>query len=359
MTEQHPTWPASPAAAIHADSLAAARAHQAQLTKPAGSLGMLETIAIRLAGMQGRAKPSLERVQITLFAGDHGVVEQGVSTFPQAVTAQMVHNIATGGAAISVLARALDAELEVVDLGCATPLNDLPESVHRIHLGPGTADMTVEPAMSMQQLEGAFAAGVASVERARARGATLFIGGEMGIGNTTAASAVACAILGESPEHLAGPGTGLDAKGVSHKAAVIARALSLHSAAIGDPLSALRHLGGFELAALASAYRMCSVVGLPVLVDGFIASAAALAAVRMAPATADWLFYAHTSAESGHRRVLAALDAHPLVNLEMRLGEGSGAAVAVPIMRLACALHGGMARFEDAGVARATTESGR
>jgi nicotinate-nucleotide--dimethylbenzimidazole phosphoribosyltransferase len=193
------------------------------------------------------------------------------------------------------------------------------------------------------------------VQRALAAGADLFIGGEMGIGNTTAAAAVSCALLGLSGAQMAGPGTGLDAAGVSHKATVIERALALHGflpslSSAPSALDVLRCVGGFEIAALAGAYIACAQAALPVLVDGFITSAAALAACRLNPGTRDWLIFAHASAEPGHARLLAALDARPLLQLDMRLGEGSGAASAVPLLRLACALHAGMATFAEAGV---------
>jgi nicotinate-nucleotide--dimethylbenzimidazole phosphoribosyltransferase len=214
-----------------------------------------------------------------------------------------------------------------------------------------TADFTTAPAMTVAQLAAALAAGRDAVQRALAAGARLFIGGEMGIGNTTAAAALACALLGEAPQQLAGPGTGLDAAGVRRKAAVIARALSLHAAHCDDPLEALLRLGGFEIAALTGAAIACAQAGLPLLVDGFIVSAAMLAACRMQPAVRDWLLFGHRSAEPGPERVLRALDAAPLLALDLRLGEASGALAALPLLRLACALHGEMATFTEAGVA--------
>ncbi|MBC9250233.1 nicotinate-nucleotide--dimethylbenzimidazole phosphoribosyltransferase [Pseudomonas alcaligenes] len=326
-----------------------ALARQQQLTKPAGSLGQLEQLAVILAGLQGRERPSVTLPWIAIFAGDHGVVEEGVSAFPQAVTGQMLRNFVAGGAAISVLARQLDARLEVIDLGTAVPLEPL-AGVQHLQLGAGTANLAREAAMTPAQCQAALAAGQASAQRARAAGAELFIGGEMGIGNTTAAAALACALLDQPASALVGPGTGLDAGGVAHKAQVIERALALHAGQLDEPLAVLQRLGGFEIAALAGAYLACAQQGLPVLVDGFICTVAALCAVRLNPACRDWLLFAHRGAEPGHRLLLDALQGEPLLQLGLRLGEGSGAALAVPLLRLACALHNGMATFAEAAV---------
>jgi nicotinate-nucleotide--dimethylbenzimidazole phosphoribosyltransferase len=343
-------WYDAPIAAPDSAVLAAARDRQMQLTKPPGSLGRLEELGVTLAAMQGTQQPRVDKLWITVFAGDHGVVAEGVSAFPQVVTAEMVRNFARGGAAISVLAREWDARLEVVNVGTVQPLEDLP-GVVEARVGPGTANFVHEPAMTGDQLHEALIAGHDAAERAAINGARLFVGGEMGIGNTTSAAAIACSLLGLPAAQLAGPGTGLDAAGVSHKALVIERALAHHRS--DQPLTALQRLGGFEIAALAGAYLRCGQLGLPALVDGFITTAAALVAVRLRPELAAWLFYAHCSAEPGHRRLLDALEAKPLLELGMRLGEGSGAAVAVPILRAAAALHAGMATFAEAGVSQA------
>lgn len=342
-------WLDLPAARLNEHARDAAIARQAALTKPPGALGRLEEIAVRLAALQGTAKPNVRHVFITIFAGDHGVAAEGVSAFPQAATAEMVKNFARGGAAICAAARALDAELEVVNLGTVFDTGTL-EGVKNDALGPGTANFTREPAMNDRQFARALAVGRHAAERARQKGAQLFIGGEMGIGNTAAASALACALLDAPPERLVGPGTGLDAHGVTRKIEVIRRALACHSARLGTPLEALRRLGGFEIAALAGSYAACAHIGLPALADGFISTVAALAATRLCPGVEDWLLYSHASAEPGHRAVLDALGAKPLLDLGMRLGEGSGAAVAVPLLRMACALHNEMATFAEAGV---------
>ena len=340
-----------PVAAPDADAEAQARARQARLTKPPGSLGQLEALAIRLAALQGSPRPTVDRVWISIFAADHGVAAEGVSAFPQAVTGEMLRNFAGGGAAISVLARALGATLEVVDLGTVNDPGELP-GVRRAIIAASTANACTQPAMTDAQLQAALAAGAASVHAARAAGAQLFIGGDMGIANTTAASALGCALLGLPAAALGGAGTGLDAAGVAHKVRVIERALARHADAT-TALERLRRLGGFEIAALAGAFLAAAQAGLPVLVDGFIATVAALAAVQLQPACRPWLLFAHRSQEHGHARVLAALEATPLLDLGLRLGEGSGAAVAVPLLRLACALHNGMATFEQAGVSGA------
>ncbi|MBK5345248.1 nicotinate-nucleotide--dimethylbenzimidazole phosphoribosyltransferase [Pseudomonas sp. TH49] len=343
-------WWLNPCQSVNAEIVEQAAARQQQLTKPAGSLGRLETVAVQLAGLQGQIKPTIEQVWIAIFAGDHGVVAEGVSAFPQEVTGQMLLNFVSGGAAISVLARQLDARLEVVDLGTVTPTLNLP-GVRHLNIGPGTANFAKGAAMTRAQGELALQAGRDSVLRAKAAGAQLFIGGEMGIGNTTAASALACALLDCPVVHLTGPGTGLSAEGVSHKAQVIERALALHAAQRGDALQTLFNLGGFEIAALVGAYLACAQEGVAVLVDGFICTVAALVAVRLNPACREWLLFGHRGAEPGHRHVLETLNAEPLLELGLRLGEGSGAALAVPLLRLACDLHGQMATFAEAAVA--------
>jgi len=344
------SWWLHPCKALDTQALAQAHARQQELTKPAGSLGRLEQVAVQLAGLQGRVKPELSQLWFAIFAGDHGVVAEGVSAYPQAVTGQMLLNFVSGGAAISVLARQLGAQLEVVDLGTINPGLDL-SGVRHLNLGPGTQNFVNGPAMTGVQGKQALQAGRDSARRALAVGSQLFIGGEMGIGNTTSASAIACALLEIPVADLAGPGTGLDAAGVSHKAQVIERALQLHGAQREDILQTLFNLGGFEVAALVGAYLACAQEGVAVLVDGFICSVAALVAVRLNPGCRPWLLFGHRGAEPGHRHILDTLGAEPLLELGLRLGEGSGAALAVPLLRLACDLHGQMATFAEAAVA--------
>jgi len=326
-----------------------ARTHQAQLTKPPGSLGRLEEIAIQLAALQNTLRPCVDRTHITIFAGDHGVAAEGVSAFPQSVTSEMIRNFAHGGGAINVLAHALDASLEIINLGTVQDTRSLTE-VRHYHLGPGTANFVHAPAMTWDQLSQALHAGFEAVERARKNNKQLFIGGEMGIGNTTSATALACLLLNEHPKRLTGAGTGLDQCGIAHKINVIARALSLHSPQINSPLDALCRAGGFEIAALTGAYIHGAQSGLPMLIDGFISTVAALTAEHIAPECRHWFIYSHRSSEPGHNVVLKALNAEPLIALDMRLGEGSGAAVAFNLLRMACKLHNEMATFSEAQV---------
>lgn len=322
---------------------------QNQLTKPPGSLGQLESLAVTLAAQQGVPNPSVERVQISLFAADHGVCDEGVSAFPQSVTGQMLANFAGGGAAISVLARQLDARLELIDMGVKNP--PTVAGLIQASLGEGSGNIARQPAMDGLQLEQALRTGEQAAERAREQKMGLFIAGEMGIGNTTSATALACALLDVRPEKITGPGTGLDAGGVAHKARVIDLALRRHGPD-RTPLGLLQSLGGFEIAAISGALLGAAARGIPVLVDGFIVSVAALAAVRLQPTLRPWLHFAHRSGEPGHSTVLKALQARPLLDLEMRLGEASGAAVAVPLLRAACQLHSHMASFDSAGVSQ-------
>lgn len=344
-------WLSAPCAQLDTAILEAAAARQEQLTKPPGSLGMLEALAMQLASLQHTPTPAVDRVWISVFAGDHGVAEEGVSAFPQVVTGEMVRNFATGGAAISVLARSLGANLEVVNLGTVNDPGEIP-GVRREIIAPSTANFCKAPAMTLEQLDSALAVGAESVRAAKASDAQLFIGGEMGIANTTSAAALASALLKEPPASLAGAGTGLDAAGIQHKVAVLERALALHANAT-TALEQLRCLGGFEIAALVGAYIVAAQSGMPVLVDGFITTTAALTAVTIHPDVQQWLLFAHRSKEHGHTRLLNALSAEPVLNLGLRLGEASGAATAVPLLRLACALHNGMATFEQAGVSTA------
>lgn len=349
MTE---AWWSNPAAISDESHARAARERQVSLTKPPGSLGELETVAIRLCGLQRRARPEVAQVQIAVFAGDHGVAAEGVSAFPQSVTVEMVRNFSRGGAAISVLARTLGATLEVINVGTAADPGPLPGVIDR-RVAPGTANIRHAPAMTAAQLQSALQIGAEAAERARANRMDLFIGGEMGIGNTTSAAAVACALLNLAGSDLAGPGTGLDDNGVRHKARVIDDAVARHHSAHGDAVKVLRCLGGFEIAGLTGAYLRCAQLGVPVMVDGYIAGVAALCAQHLNPSAPAWFFYGHNSAEPGHRLIMDALGARPLLHLGMRLGEGSGACAAVPLLRMACLLHNQMATFAEAGVSEA------
>ena len=338
------TWIGMPPRQPDADSGNAAAKRQAQLTKPPGALGRLEALAIRLAMLQRREFPRIADISIVVFAADHGVAARGVSAFPPEVTTEMVRNFARGGAAISVLARHHGAVLAVVNLGTLGDTEGLP-GVRNLKLARSTADFTTAPAMTESQLMASLEAGHDAVSST-----DLFIGGEMGIGNPTSATAIAAALLGKTATELVGTGTGIDRAGLAHKTEVITLGLAQHSKCGDDPLAVLRSLGGFEIAALTGAYLRCGQLGVPVLVDGFISSVAGLVAQRIQPGLKPWLLFSHRSAEPGHRAVLEALEAEPLLDLGMRLGEGSGAAVALPLLQQACALHNQMATFAEAEV---------
>jgi len=321
---------------------------QQQLTKPPGSLGVLENIAVRLASMQKTDQPTIERVWVSIFAADHGIAEESVSAFPQIVTMEMVKNFANEGAAVNVLSRYVNAQFEVIDVGLIEPVNL--NQVINDRVDNGTANFAKQAAMTELQMEMALTAGKKSIERALKHKVQLFIAGEMGIANTTSASAMAVAITGLSVEQLTGAGTGLKAQDIQHKAEVIKNALLLHQNQLNSPLNILQYLGGFEISALVGAYIYAAQHGLAILIDGFIGSVAALLAIKINPEIESWFFYAHQSQEKGHRLVLEYLNAKPLLDLSMRLGEGSGAVVAVPLLQMACNLHNEMATFEQAKI---------
>ena len=341
---------------LDAAAIKAAQARQNQLTKPPGSLGKLETLAIWLAGCQATSQPSINRPHITIFAADHGVTEAGVSAFPAVVTQEMVKNFSRGGAAITVIARAENAHFEVVDVGM---FESVGERTHLVidRVGAGTANFLKTPAMTEAELEAALNVGRRAVERTLANQADLFIGGEMGIGNTTAATALICQQTGISPSQAIGAGTGLTAEQLPHKQQVIEQALAKHQQAMHTPMQALQHLGGFEIAALTGAYLTAAQHGLPILIDGVISSAAALIAVQTCPDSLAWMQFAHQSVEPAQQAVFKALGVEPLLDLGMRLGEGSGAAMALPIVKLACQLHNQMATFEEASVSTADEQA--
>ena len=344
-------WWQQPAAAVSQPMRETARLRQTQLTKPLGALGLLEELAIQLAGLQNSPEPQLDKVWITVFAGDHGVAVEGVSTASQEVTGQMLRNFVNGGAGISVIAKQLGAALDVRDLGLAVPIESLPGVLH-LNLAPGSANLLHEPALTVELCQQALEAGRQAVEDAAAQGAQLFIAGEMGIGNTTPACAMASVLLQQPVSELVGPGTGLDTAGLQHKTRIIEAAVKLHQPDCNSAFDILCRLGGLEIAGIAGACLAAAQQGIPMLVDGYICSTAALCATRMNPSCRDWMLFGHRSAEPGHAAVLAALNAKPVLDLGMRLGEGTGAAAAVPMLRMACALHNGMATFDEARVDR-------
>jgi len=305
---------------------------QAELTKPPGSLGRLEEIAEWLAAWQGRAQPRVERPRIAVFAGTHGVARRGVSAYPPEVTAQMVKNFLDGGAAINQLAGAIDADLRIYELDLAHP----------------TEDFTQGPAMSEARAANAMTYGMMAAEP----GIDVLCLGEMGIANTTAAAALCAALFGGSGAQWAGPGTGVRGAALANKIAVIDEALAHHKAAIAarDPLALLAALGGEELAAIAGAIVAARIGRIPVLLDGYVCTAAAAVLHAADRHALDHCLVAHRSAEPGHTRLLETISKRPLFDLDMRLGEASGAALAVPILKAAAACHNGMATFASAGV---------
>jgi len=330
----------------------AARERLDQLTKPPGSLGRLEELAWRLAEITGRCPPRLDRPVIFTLAADHGVVAEGVSAYPQIVTAQMVENFLRGGAAVNVLARWAGAEVVVADVGVAAPLAAHP-SLRSIRIAPGTRNMTRGPAMTRDEMLAAVEAGIALVEAERAAGLDLAGTGEMGIGNTTAASAMVAALTGAAVEDVTGPGTGVDEAGRRRKVDAISRALDVNRPEAGDPLDVLAKVGGLEIAGLVGVTLAAAALRIPVVVDGFISGAAALAAVRLKPEVRACLLASHRSAEPGHRHVLEALELAPYLDLGLRLGEGTGAALCIGLARSAVAVLTEMATFASAGVSGA------
>lgn len=334
-----------------ADAARLARARQDALLKPRGALGRLEEIACWFAARQGRAIPEALTPAITVFAADHGVAARGVSAYPQAVTAQMAAGFARGQAAINALAREIGAHLAVVDVGIAAPLPGL-SHVTAARVRAGTADLSQEPAMSRDEALRALATGARHCDADADRGANLAIAGDMGIGNTTAAAALLCAYAGAAPEAAVGLGTGIDAAARGRKVEIVAAALArARGNAPADGVAWLAELGGLEIAAIAGYYLRAAERGVPVLLDGFISAAAALAAQAIAPEAGAWMLASHRSAEQGHGIALARLGLAPLLDLGLRLGEGSGAAATVPLLQASLRLHREMATFADAGVA--------
>jgi nicotinate-nucleotide--dimethylbenzimidazole phosphoribosyltransferase len=325
------------------------RARQLALTKPPGSLGRLEEIANRVAAIQGTLSPSVDRARIVLFAADHGVCAEGVNPYPQAVTSQMVANFLRGGAAINAIARVVGAELEIVDAGVAF---DIPcaEDLIRRRVARGTRNFCVEPAMSREQAIEALLMGAEMAERAMAEGCRLLGIGEMGIGNTTAASALTAALTGLPATSVTGLGTGADDACMLRKRSAIERALALHVPYIDGPLEMLARLGGFEIGAMCGCCLGAAANRCALLVDGFIATVAAAVAVQFDPRVKDYLFAAHRSTEPGHGPLLQIIGQRPLLDLEMRLGEGTGAALAVPLVRAAVEALTSMATFASAAV---------
>lgn len=332
-------------------AMQAARARQDVLTKPHGSLGRLEEISMQLAGITGNSMPQVREKVVVIMAGDHGVVEEGVSAYPQEVTAQMVLNFLRGGAAINVLARQAGARIRTVDMGIAADI-PLEPGLQVRKIGHGTRNLAMGPAMSREQALESVLTGADLIEDEIRAGADLIATGDMGIGNTTAAAAVAAALTGRSAEELAGRGTGIDDDGLGRKVSAIRRGLDVNRPDARDGLDVLSKVGGFEIGGLAGVILGAAAHRRPVVIDGYISTAAAMIAVSLTPAARDYLIAAHVSAERGHRTMLEWLHLEPLLNLNMRLGEGTGAALAMMLVEAACRVLAEMATFDEAGVTK-------
>jgi nicotinate-nucleotide--dimethylbenzimidazole phosphoribosyltransferase len=332
-------------------AMAAARARQDSLTKPQGSLGRLETLSIQLAGITGDAQPQINHKVIITMAGDHGVVAEGVAAYPQEVTQQMAYNFLRGGAAINVLARHVGARVVVVDMGVAVPFEaDAGLVIKKV--AAGTGNIARGPAMDRQQALRCLEAGAEVVEAERACGLDILGTGDMGIGNTTPSAAIAAAFTGHSPAEVVGRGAGVDEAGLARKVAAVQRALALNRPDPRDALDVLAKVGGFEIGGLAGAILAAAAHRRPVVVDGFISTAAAMIAVGLAPDVRPYLIVAHRSQERGHQAMLAWLGLSPLMDLDMRLGEGTGAALGISLAEAACKVLSEMATFGEAGVSK-------
>lgn len=336
----------------------AIQAHLDDLTKPQGSLGQLEAIAHRFCSIHQTTKPYLPKKRICCFAGDHGVTAQGVSAFPQEVTPQMVVNILLGGAAISVLTKENNIDLQVIDMGVASPLPEIPgaesalEKLIDCKVAPGTKDITLEAAMTEPQAQQALEAGITLAQQAVKDGIGLLGTGDMGIGNTTPSTALYSAYLNISPDSIVGRGTGVDDDGLSRKLKALETALDrYHKIDAPSTLTTFAQLGGYEIAGICGLILGAAANHIPVVIDGFISTAAAVTACQFNPAVADYLFFSHLSHEQGHATILENLGATPILSLGLRLGEGSGAALAMPLIDNALHIYNNMATFSSAGVA--------
>ena len=323
---------------------------QQRLTKPAGSLGRLEELSIRLAGMTGRLDPPLDHAVVFTLAADHGVAAEGVSVYPREVTAQMVLNFLRGGAAINVLARHLGARVVIADIGVDADIASHP-NLRAVKVRRGTGNIAVGPAMTVEQAREAIEIGRQLVRGEVAAGLDVALTGDMGIGNTSASAAVICALTSLDPDHVAGRGTGVDDEGLARKREAVRRALRANAEAIaGDPVVTLAAVGGLEIAGLVGVILEAAGARKAVLIDGFVSGAAALVATAIEPAVAGYLIASHRSQELGHGAVLSRLGLVPLFDLELRLGEGTGAVLALPLLRGASRLLNEMATFDEAGV---------
>jgi nicotinate-nucleotide--dimethylbenzimidazole phosphoribosyltransferase len=330
-------------------AMAAAQRHQDLLTKPQGSMGRLETLSVQLAGILRDPLPRVERKAVIVLAGDHGIAAEGVSAYPSEVTAQMVLNFLGGGAAVNVLAQQAGARVTVVDVAVAADLPEHPQLKKR-KIAKGTANFLRGPAMSREQAAAAVATGIQVIEEEVAQGLDLVATGEMGIGNTTPASAITAVYTGLPVAQVTGRGTGVDDTGLDRKVEAIKQALDLHHPDPSDPLGVLATVGGYEMGAIAGVCLGAAAQRKPTIVDGFISAAGALLAVALCPAVRPYLIASHLSVERGHGPLWQALGLRPLLDMDLRLGEGTGAVLAMHLVEAACRLLSEMATFADAGV---------
>jgi len=330
-------------------AMAEARSRQDLLTKPQGSLGRLEELSIQLAGIQGKPIPQIRHKAVITMAGDHGVVAEGVSAYHQQVTAQMVYNFLGGGAGINVLARQAGARVIVVDMGVAAELEAHPQLISR-KVAPGTQNMCLCPAMTAEQAVTSIESGIEVVAAELAKGLDIVGTGDMGIGNTTASSAICAAMTGKPVAEVVGRGTGIDDKQLEHKVDVVSRALAVNQPDPKEPLDVLAKVGGFEIGGLVGVMLAAAAYRIPVVIDGFISGAAAFIATALAPGLRDFLIAAHVSAEAGHKLLLRHLGLKPLLDLGMRLGEGTGAVLGIILAEAAARILAEMSTFAEAGV---------
>ena len=333
---------------VNETAMQAARRRQDDLTKPRGSLGQLENLSVNIAGMTGKVQPMITHKVVTIMAGDHGVVAEGVSAYPSEVTPQMVMNFVFGGAAINVLAKHVGARVTIVDMGVASQI-DHPDVLNR-NIAPGTQNIARGPAMTRAQAVQALEAGAQVVEAELDKGLDILATGDMGIGNTTPSAAIAAVITGRAPAEIVGRGTGVDDAGLKRKISAVQNALEVNHPDPKDGIDILAKVGGFEIGGLAGAILAAAAQRIPVVIDGFISTAAAMIAVSLAPQAGDYLISAHRSQELGPQIMLEWLGLEPLLDLDMRLGEGTGAVLAISLVEAACKILDEMATFSEAGV---------
>jgi nicotinate-nucleotide--dimethylbenzimidazole phosphoribosyltransferase len=338
------------------EAMQQARARQDQLTKPQGSLGVLEELSVKLAGIQRRPQPKIEKKVIIVMAGDHGVVAEGISAFPQEVTLQMVANFAAGGAGINVLARHVGAAVRIVDLGVAAAVEDIPGVIDK-KVRPGTANITEGPAMSHEEAAAAVTAGIEVAEAEIAAGADLLGTGDMGIGNTTPSSAILTVFSGAETTLTVGRGTGIGSETLAKKRDVIRRAIEINQPRKEDGLDVLAKVGGLEIGGLAGVILGAAAGRVPVVIDGFISGAAAMIAASLCPESKSYMIASHVSVEPGHKLILEELALKPMLFMDMRLGEGTGAALAASLVEASCKVLSQMATFAEAGVAEKNENS--